>query len=111
MRHWMMDAGCWMLDHHGVVITGVVLMVSMVVVMMRRRRARKPMRSIDLTGWRCLTAPALMYDREMVDAIADRSFATGMFVGGMLVVAMVFLVLVWCMRGQGNRSRNGRGVS
>lgn len=100
-----------MLDRHGVVITGLVLMVALVVAMKRRRRARKPMRSIDLTGWRCLAAPAVIYDRAMVDAIADRSFATGMFVGGLLVVAMAFIVLVLCLRGQGNRSRNGRGVS
>lgn len=111
MRHWMLNAGGWMIEHHGVVITGVVLMVALVVVMMRRRRARKPMKWIDLTGTKCLAVPAIVYDREMVDAIADRSFATGMFVGGLLVVAMAFLVLVWCMRGQGNRSRNGRGVS
>lgn len=110
MKQWMLDAGCWMLDHHGVVSTGVVLLMVLVV-RLRRRRARKPMKWLDLTGVKCLAVPGVIYDKAMVEAIADRSFAAGLFIGGMAVVSIGFLLLVFCLRGSGNRARNGRGVS
>ena len=110
MKQWMLDTGCWMMDHYGVVITGVVLLMVLVV-RLRRRRARRPMKWLDLTGVKCLAVPGLIYDKAMVDAIADRSFAAGLFIGGMAVVSIGFLLLVFCLRGSGNRARNGRGVS
>lgn len=110
MMSWMLDAGCWMLAHGWLIVGGVVLFLAAMLIR-RRRHAKRPARWIDLTGIHRLAAPAVVYDRAMVDAIADRSFATGMFVGGMLVVSMAFLVLVLCLRGSGNRPRNGRGVS
>ena len=52
-----------------------------------------------------------IYDQHQVDAIADASVAVGLCIGGGTVIALGFIVLMMCLRGSGNRSRNGRGVS
>lgn len=109
MRHYILDTGGWILAH-GWLLLGAVAVVAAWLWMMRRRRARRPMVTIDLTGMH-LSAAAVIYDREMVDAIADRSFAAGIFVGALGLVAVMLVIIVLCLRGSENRPRNGREVS
>lgn len=109
MMHWMIDTGCWMLAHAWLIVGGVALLGA--VLLIRRRRHKRPARWINLTGIQRLAAPAVIYDQATVDAIADASFMIGMLIGAVAVIAIGFLLMVLCLRGSGNRQRNGRGVS
>jgi hypothetical protein len=118
MKTWILDAGCWMLDHGVLVLWSMASLCAAVMITRLRRRRRsvkRPVITLDLTavnrGWKRLSPLVVMTEQDRLDHIADVSFAAGLAIGGVGMAALIFIALVWCLRGSGNRPRNGRGVS
>lgn len=115
MKNEILEAGTWMMEHPWLVLGLAVCAVGAWCLVRRyaktRRRLRRPMMTLDLTGWRRLSPVVVMTEKDRLDHIADVSFAAGLAIGGVGMAALVFIVLVLCLRGSGNRPRNGRGVS
>lgn len=105
-----------MLDHGVLVLWSMAsLSAAVMITRLRRRRARRPLVTLDLTavnrGWKRLSPLVVMTEQDRLDHIADVSFAAGLAIGGVGMAALIFIALVLCLRGSGNRPRNGRGVS